>query len=196
VRVAAPAPPARQSPAGGARGPPGQLPALQHSPGRWPDGEAWQGGSPSFAASSSPRRCVVCCALRVPAAGTTSCTWWTSFAAAWCSSPSSGPSSSCATPPVRPGTTGAACACSRVKAPRCRILSKCPLPQRRRCPPPIVAGSQGASGCLLLLWTPLGPAASPRTAHSPLAETDGKVVRTLVKLTLFRQFYIMVRWGA
>jgi len=26
------------------------------------------------------------------------------------------------------------------------------------------------------------------------AETDGKVVRTLVKLTLFRQFYIMVRW--
>ena len=24
-------------------------------------------------------------------------------------------------------------------------------------------------------------------------ETDGKVVRTLVKLTLFRQFYIMVR---
>ncbi len=28
----------------------------------------------------------------------------------------------------------------------------------------------------------------------PHAETDGKVVRTLVKLTLFRQFYIMVRW--
>lgn len=27
------------------------------------------------------------------------------------------------------------------------------------------------------------------------AETDGKVVRTLVKLTLFRQFYIMVRRG-
>lgn len=34
--------------------------------------------------------------------------------------------------------------------------------------------------------------AGPR-ALPPAAETDGKVVRTLVKLTLFRQFYIMVR---
>ena len=34
-------------------------------------------------------------------AGATSCTSWTLCAAAWCSSPSSGPSSSCATPAVR-----------------------------------------------------------------------------------------------
>lgn len=36
-----------------------------------------------------------------PAAGVISCTWWTLCAAAWCSSPSSGPSSSCAMPAVR-----------------------------------------------------------------------------------------------
>lgn len=36
-----------------------------------------------------------------PAAGVTSCTWWTLCAAAWCSSPSFGRSSSCAMPAVR-----------------------------------------------------------------------------------------------
>lgn len=47
------------------------------------------------AASPPPRP------ARPPAAGRTSCTWWTLCAAAWSSSPSSGPSSSCATHPVR-----------------------------------------------------------------------------------------------
>ena len=46
--------------------------------------------------------------------------------------------------------------------------------------------------CLLTCCPALAGLVPARPPARP-AETDGKVVRTLVKLTLFRQFYIMVR---
>ena len=52
--------------------------------------------------------------------------------------------------------------------------------------------SAEAHYCLLTCCPALAGLVPARPPARP-AETDGKVVRTLVKLTLFRQFYIMVR---